>query len=135
MKQMLEALIFCIITFGIIAFFYYYIFLKRRFNEYNGKIKQKKGSKSKNKALDFMEFTYLTTKFNLDLEKVNVLYCLRWIAVIDALIISVTGTVIYYIAMSMIWRFLIGFVMLFALIYAVYELFGRHLVKKGWSKK
>lgn len=135
MNEVEKALIFGLITFFLIYIIYYNFSLKKRFIEYNGKKIKKKSKKAKTKPLDFMEYTYLMTRFNLDQEKVNVLYCLRWIGIIDSFIISLTGTIIYYIPGHIMWKFLIGFVMVFALIYSLYEIFGRHLVKKGWSKK
>lgn len=134
MNELLKAIIFGIIFFLIIFLVYYFVFLKRRFNLYNGKKKIKKSKKKKENPLDFMEFTYLVSRFNLDKDKVNVLYCFRWIAILNAFIISFTGTLIFYIPGKIIWKYLIGFVILFALIYSLYEIFGRHLVKKGWSK-
>lgn len=133
MNEVTKAFIFGLITFLIIFIIYYFFILKEKFDAYNGKTKKKK--KKQEKPLDFIEFTYLVSKFQLDKDKINVLFMFRGIAFLNAFIISVTGTIIYYIPVNMIIKFIIGFVMVFALIYALYELFGRLLVKKGWSKK
>ena len=126
---MLEALIFGLITFMVIYFIYYYLFLKRKY------LSKKKEKKKKKDVFKQMEFSYLISRFKLDGSKINLKYTFKMIALIDAFIISFTATVIYYIPFNgIMWKFLIGFVLLFGLIYAIYELFGRHLVKKGWQK-
>ena len=48
---------------------------------------------------------------------------------------NVPFTVISNIDLYIVWQLLIGFVLLFALIYSLYEIYGRHLVKKGYQKK
>ena len=82
-----------------------------------------------------MEFSYLIYKFKLDKNKVLYkpmgLYC----ALINGFIISGVVTIISNIKVKMIWQLLIGFVLLFGLIYSVYEIYGRILVKKGWKIK
>ena len=134
MSEIVKASIFGSVTFVIVFLIYYFLILKPKFDEYNGK-KKKKSKKKQQLPLDFMEFSYLVNKFNLDKEKINVLYIFRIVAILNAFIIAFTGTLLYYIPVQMMWKFLIGFVLLFGLIYSLYEIFGRHLVKKGWSKK
>lgn len=129
---MQEALIFGLIAFFLIFLIYYFLILKRRYNNYFNKVKKKK---KKNKDIyESMEISYLIYKFKLDTKKIDLLYLLKRIAIIDAFIISFTGTLVYYIPLKIMWRFLIAFALLFCLIYAIYELFGRFLVKKGWQK-
>ena len=53
-----------------------------------------------------------------------------WCAIINAFIISSVVTIISNIKLKMMWQLLIGFVLLFALIYSLYEIYGRHLIKK-----
>ncbi len=132
MAETTKAIIFGSITFIVLFIIYYYVYLKPKWYYYNGK---KKSKKNKNDPLNFMEFTYLKNKFKLDINKINVLYILRLIGIIDAFIISLTGTIVYYIPGPLLWKYLVGFAILFALIYSLYEVFGRYLVKKGWSKK
>lgn len=133
MSELTKGLIFWVISFTILFIVYYFFILKSRYDAYNGKVKKKKNNKTK--PLDFMEFSYLAQKFSLDKDKINVLYIFRWIAILNAFIIATTASIIYYIPLGTIWKFPIGFALVFALIYSLYELFGRHLVKKGWSKK
>ncbi|MCR5787938.1 MAG: hypothetical protein K6G37_02520, partial [Bacilli bacterium] len=56
-----------------------------------------------------------------------------WCSLINGFIISVTVTVISNIKLHIAWQLLIGFALVFGLIYSVYEIYGRHLVKKGWK--
>lgn len=129
MDTLVKSLIFFIIFFIVIFVFYYNFVLKRKYNYVVGKKKKKK-----DKPIEFMELSYLISKFKLDSKKIDMIYCFRWIAILDAFIISFTATVIFLIPWKLMWQLLVGFVMVFGLIYALYEIFGRHLVKKGWSK-
>lgn len=89
--------------------------------------------KSKKKK-QFGEIVYLVNKFQLDEKRLPKRKMLLWISILDAFIISFVGTFIFMLPIDYIWRFLIGFVFLFALIYALYEIYGRHLVNKGYQK-
>ncbi len=121
----MQAIIFGLITFIIIYLIYYYLILKRKY----------KSKKKQNSIYKQMEISYLISRFKLDSKKIKMLYLIRIIALINAFIIAFTSTVIYYIPLdAIIWKFLIGFVIVFGLIYAIYELLGRFLVKKGWQK-
>ena len=119
---MLEAVVFEIIAFIV----YYYFILKRKYKAFK---------KGKNKKIyEQMEVSYLVSRFKIDRKKIN-LNLLRIIGIINAFIISFTGTFLYYIPVERImWKFLIGFVIIFLLIYALYEILGKVLVKKGWKK-
>lgn len=123
MEKLLYDLLFFLIV-GVIVFLFDYIFVLKR------KLKNKK---FKNDQI--MEINYLISKFNLDKNKIlykpMCLYC----ALINGLIISGVVTIISNIKLKMIWQLLIGFVILFGLIYAIYEIYGRHLVRKGWKIK
>ena len=131
MTELKVALIFAISSFILIYLIYYYGILKRKYKKYLSKKKTKK----KSDLMNQMEISYLVSKFNLDVNKINFLILIRIIALIDAFIISFTSSFVYYLPFKgIIWKFLIGFVMLFILIYALYEILGRILVKKGWIK-
>ena len=122
-KILYNALFFMALMF--IVFFVDYFFIMRR------RLKEK----SKKKKEQMMEIVYLTGKFNLDKNKIHYKPVLLWCALINAFIISFVSTVICNIKLHMAWQLLIGFVLLFALIYALYEIYGRTLVRKGWKKK
>ena len=81
------------------------------------------------------EIKYLVNKFNLDEKKLKKRQMILWICIIDAFIISFVGTFIFMLPIDYVWKFLSGFVLLFALIYALFEIYGRHLVKSGFQKK
>ena len=82
-----------------------------------------------------MELNYLISKFKLDKNKILYKPVCLYCSLFNGFIISLTVTIISNIKLKMMWQLLIGFVLLFGLIYSVYELYGRHLVKKGWKKK
>ena len=92
-------------------------------------------SKKKNKKLEeFVGLSYLIPKFKLDINKMDLNYVFFMVSLIDAFIISFVFVVITIIPWDMGFSMLLGFVLLFGLIYALYEILGRVLVKKGWSK-
>ena len=97
-------------------------------------IKKQKKKKKNRKLEDFIGLSYLIPKFNLDINKMNLNYVFFMVSLIDAFIISFVFVVITIIPWDMGFSMLLGFVLLFGLIYALYEILGRVLVKKGWSK-
>ncbi len=119
-----------IITFILIFLIDYCFILLPKYNIMSGKKKAKKNKKE----VSMMELLYLQKKFKLDLFKVDLDYLIKWFAFLNAFIISLTSTIIMLIPLNMIFQLLIGFVLLIGLIYALYELLGRHLVKKGWGR-
>ena len=117
-----------IITFIVVLIVDYYFVLIPKYNIIQGK---KTKRKSNNNTI--MEVQFLVSKFKLNDSKIDYKYLLKRIAFLNALIISFTSTIIMYIPLKMMWQLLIGFVIVFGLIYALYELLGRHLVRKGWK--
>ena len=96
---------------------------------------KKQKSKKKNKKLEeFVGLSYLIPKFKLDINKMDLNNVFFMVSLIDAFIISFVFVVITIIPWDMGFSMLLGFVLLFGLIYALYEILGRVLVKKGWSK-
>lgn len=102
-------------VFFIIIFVVYFFMLRH---------KLKKG---KEKSIG--EVGYLIRKFHLDVKKLDYWKLIIPISFINAFIISFVSTVIMLFPVDMIWQLLIGFVLLFFLIYAIYEIYGRHLEK------
>lgn len=94
----------------------------------NHKLKSKK-------KMSIGEINYLVKKFHLEESKLKIKRMLLWVSIIDAFIISFVGTFIILLPVSFIWQITIGFVLLFGLIYALFEIYGRHLVNKGYQKK
>lgn len=123
MSKILLNLIFFFVL-ALIIFLADYLFVFKR------KLKSKKVKND-----EIMEISYLMYKFKLDKNKVlykpMCLYC----ALINGFIISGVVTIICLFDIGYIWRLLIGFVMLLGLIYSIYEIYGRILIKKGWQKK
>ena len=78
------------------------------------------------------EYELLTSKFNLsrtdlDTNKLSLIF-----ALVNSLIISVTGTICTSIDIDYIWQLLIGFALLVALIILVYGIIGKILkIKEG----
>ena len=122
-------IIFFLLVFIIVFLIDFYFIAKNR-------PKRKKGSKVKVKVTDRLttEGMYLMSRFNLDDKKVNLHMLDFYISIINAFIIAFVSTGISLINVNVIFQLLIGFVLLFALIYAIYEIFGRHL-KKKWGKE
>lgn len=103
--------------------------------EYLFVMKKRIKGKSKKKSVDqVMEFIYLIGRFKLDKNKVVYNKMAKWCSIINGFIISAVVTVISNIDLYIVWQLLIGFVLLFALIYSLYEIYGRHLAKKWGSK-
>lgn len=80
------------------------------------------------------EGTFLIKRYNLDETKINLKKMNFGIANCNALIIAFTSTFISAIDIKIYYKFAIAFVLLFALIYAIFEIYGRYLNKK-WGKK
>ena len=80
------------------------------------------------------EGTFLIKRYNLDDTKINLKKMNFGIANCNALIIAFTSTIISAIDIKIYYKFAIAFVLLFALIYAIFEIYGRYLNKK-WGKK
>ncbi len=95
-------------------------------------INLRKYKKKKYKSIG--ELNYLILKFHLDKEKLPIRKMLLPISLLDAFIMAFTASFITILPINMIWQLLIGFVLLFALIYALYEIYGRHYVNLGYQK-
>ncbi len=89
----------------------------------------------KRKYTSIGELNYLLKKFNLDRKKLPVRKMLLNFSLLDAFIMAFTASFITSLPVNTVFQMLIGFVLLFALIYALYEIYGRHLVKKYKKKE
>ena len=126
-----EALIWGLFVF-IVVFLINFLWIFKRGYE---NIKKQKSKKKNKKLEEFVGLSYLIPKFKLDINKMNLNYVFFMVSLIDAFIISFVFVVITIIPWDMGFSMLLGFVLLFGLIYALYEILGRGLVKKGWSKR
>lgn len=86
--------------------------------------------KLKKKKQVIGEFSYLIHRFSLDTKKIKYSSLAFGVSFINAFIVAFVSTFIMLIPVSMMWRLVIAFGLLFALIYAFYEIYGRHLKKK-----
>ena len=77
---------------------------------------------------------FLISRYKLDEKKINLKKMNFHSSIINGFIISFVSTAISLINVHIGIQLAIGFVMLFGLIYAIYELYGRHL-HKIWGKE
>lgn len=131
MENILEYIIYFLLVFIIVFLGDYLIIKKPIYDSLNNKQKR---NKKKDKLRDIFELNYIITKFNLDKKKMPIKKCLLHFTLINALIISLTVTILSMLDIFVGWKFLIGFILLFGLIYAIYELYGKMCIKKGWKK-
>ena len=134
MNWVINNLIFFIIVFLMVYIFCYYI---------AGRIKvpkEKNKDKSTCKGKKQRPFKYtnegklMVIRYNLDEKKVDYQELLKWTSFCNAFVISLTCTIISNIPLKMYFQLAIGFIILFALIYSIFEIVGRHLNKK-WGKE
>lgn len=133
MNSFIAYIVYFIVVFVLIFLGDLLLIKKPIFDSLNNK-KKKKKSKKKDKVRDIFELNYIITKFNLDKKKMPLKKCIIHFSLINALIISLTVTILSMLDIFVGWQFLIGFILLFGLIYSIYELYGRMCVRKGWSK-
>lgn len=124
------------ITLNIIFFIVVYLLVFIFCYFFAGKLRSKSKDKDKNKTTFKMmnEGTFLIKRYNLDDTKIDLKKMNFGIANCNALIIAFTSTFISAIDIKIYYKFAIAFVLLFALIYAIFEIYGRYLNKK-WGKK
>ena len=112
-----------LILFGILfvsIFIIDYLFIKRR---YLNKIRKNK----KRKKDELTEISYLVGKFKLDKNQLPLNKILIIISLINAFIISLVAVVVLLLNTNIILELIVGFILLIALIYAIYEIYGRYL--------
>ncbi len=102
------------------VFLVYYFFLCRKKKTKKGR----RGFKITN------EMSYLITRFKLDEKSLDLRRLAKGVALINGFIIAFVSTVLINLKFQTVIRLLIGFVLLFILIYACYEIYGNYL-KKG----
>lgn len=117
MDRILFEVVFFAVFFMVVFTAYYMVIYRRR-------LKKKKYDK-------MTEVNYLISKFGLDKKKINYYDVAYVVCILNAFIIAFVGTVISLIPLALHWQMLIGFAMLFVLIYALYEIYGRYLKRKG----
>lgn len=137
MNGIVYNLIFFIVVFLIVYIFCYYVAgrikVPKEKNKDKTSTKGKKGKKEKPFKYT-NEGKLMIIRYNLDEKKVDYQELLRWTSFCNAFIISLTSTIICNIPLKMYYQLAIGFVILFGLIYSIFEIVGRHLNKK-WGKE
>lgn len=126
--QMNKVLIFGIILFVILFILLYFYYTFKMIQILN----KKRNKKNKEKFL--FPVKYLSNKFKIDK---NVLLTKKMILVyslVDSFIMSLVIIIIELIPLPFGIQLLIGFILLFALIYSIYELLGRYVSKKEGLK-
>ena len=121
-----------LIVFGILfllIFFVNYFFVNRKYLK-----RQKNNKKRKKKNDELTEIAYLVGKFKLDKDKLPLNKLMILFSLVNAFIISLVIVVVMLIDVNVIFQLIIGFILLMALIYSLYEIIGRHLVKKGFVR-
>ena len=93
------------------------------------KMTGKKKTKKNKKEKPLMEIDYLCNKFKLNKSKLDYKKLMYMIPLIDSFIITLVAIIIELIPLPFIFRLIIGFILLFGLIYSLYEIYGRHLKK------
>lgn len=129
-----ESVIYIFIVLLIVVFLVDYYFInKRKLILINNKGMTKKGKKKKVKNIS--EIDYLVGKFKLNSKKLNKEQVIIWISFINSFIIASVSSVVMLMPFKIMWQLLIAFVLLFGLIYALYEIYGRYLKKLEVKKK
>lgn len=88
-------------------------------------------SKEKKKNLNVVEINYMKYRFNIEPSSLFNAKFILLFSVINASIIEIVFFVIMHIKLPIILLLLISFVLLIGLIYSIYEILGRILIKKG----
>lgn len=130
MNEYIVSLIWGIGVFIVLFLINYFLIYKRGYNS----IKKQKKKKRQKKIEEYIGLSYIIPRFKLDINKMNLNYVFIMLSIINAFIIAGVFSVICIIPWDIEFSMLLGFVLLMGLIYSLYELFGRYLVKKGWSK-
>lgn len=86
--------------------------------------------KLKNKKKEIREINDLIKRFNLDKKKINYKKEIIFVSFINSFIVAGVGTFVTVFDLPQVVQLLIAFVLLLALTYALYEIYGRHLKRK-----
>lgn len=116
MEDLMFFLISFVVIFGILLINYF--------------IKKKKGNLESSKEFLLLKSKFKLTKKDIDVEKLGLIF-----ALVNSLIISITGTFTTMLDVDYIWQIAIGFVMLMILIYLSYGAVGKILLKRRKNGK
>lgn len=111
----MESLIVFIVSFVFVFVTYFIIYL----------IKYKKGTIKETKEVKFLCYKYGVKIKNMNFKRLWIVF-----ALINAFIISVSGTVCTSLKIGYVWQVLTGFGLLFIMIFLVYGALGKILIRK-----
>jgi len=135
----------------VVVYLYYYLWVIRKYDEKGNRIikekKNKKKGKSKEKVTEKpkkkkeideakypSEIELFIYRYKIDLKKVNFKSMTKAIALVCSIDIALVVTILSYIPLGMVWRLLIGAVIVFVVILISFSLLGRYFKKKGLTK-
>lgn len=132
MNEYLLSVYIFIVLFIVVFLVDYFLINKRKLTLIKNKRVTKKGKKKKIKNIS--EIDYLSAKFKLKQKDLDRDKMIIIISLINAFIISIVSSVIMLMPFAIMWQMIIAFALLFGLIYALYEIYGRHLKHKEERK-
>jgi len=131
----------------VVVYLYYYLFVIRKYDEKGNRIiKEKKGKgtakekakSKKKKEVDVVKYPSEVELFiygyKIDLKKVNFRAMTKAIALVCSIDIALVVTILSYIPLGMVWKLLIGAVIVFVVILISFSLLGKYFKKKGLTK-
>lgn len=133
MNEYLLSIYIFIVLFIIVFLVDYFLINKRKLNLIKKGGVTRKGKKKKIKSIS--EIDYISMKFKLDSKKLNMDKMIIVISLINAFIISIVSSIVMLMPFAIMWQLIVAFALLFGLIYALYEIYGRHLKQKEEKKK
>ena len=133
MEEYVVMLIWGLIVFLLVFLINYFVIFWGVLNKFFKKKKSEKNKKEKPLS-EYIGFSYIIPKFDLDIKKMNIKYVTAIISLINALIISVVVIILGFLDWNITFKMLLSFLLSFTLIYICYEALGKSLVKKGWKK-
>ena len=127
----IEDLLLLIIIFFAVSLLWYLCILLPKYKVLTGQETSKKGNKKRNINPFILETAYLNKRFGINsknlMNKKTLLVC----SIINAFIITASTAFVWFVPIVLILRLLISFVILFALIFISYEIYGKILIKRG----
>ena len=139
-------MIWFIITVAVV-YLYYYLFVIRKYDEKGNRIVKEKKVKGKEKeklkpkkkkeideAKYPSEVELFIYRYKIDLKKVNFRAMTKALALVCSIDIALVVTILSYIPLGMVWKLLIGAVIVFVVILISFSLLGKYFKKKGLTK-
>ena len=117
---MLEVLIDFLVIFVLVCVFYLFV-INRNKKDFN-----------KLKPNDFIRSFVI--KYNIDIEKINYNFMINLLAVINSFIIAITSAIIIKIE-GFIWSLIVCFVILFILVFVLFDMAGKYIKKTETKEK